>query len=255
MNLNYKNFGTGKPLIILHGLMGALDNWQSIAKVLAENFSVYVIDQRNHGKSPHSKELDYDVLANDLKDFIEQQQIESCYIIGHSMGGKAAMHFALIHPEKVKKLIVADIAPVAYNDRHSHIIQAIQSIDLTAVINRDQVQEKLLERIPDLSTVLFLMKGLYRDDTNNFQWRFNIEAIDANYSEISDFPEHKNQFPNETLFLKGSNSNYINSTNYTSIVALFPKNEVTEINNAGHWIHADNAKDFLVAVKDFLLEK
>ncbi len=252
MKLNYKKFGNGKPLIILHGLMGALDNWQSIAKVLAENFAVYVIDQRNHGKSAHSNDFDYHLMANDLNDFLKEQAIETCIILGHSMGGKVTMNFALQYPEKVEKLIVADIAPAQYEDQHSKIIQAIKSVDLNIVQTRDEVQAQLSNKIHDISTVQFLMKGLYRDDSNKFQWRFNIQAIESNYDKISDFPEHQNQFHKPALFIKGSKSNYINSINYSSIAALFPNNEITEICNSGHWVHADNPNEFIKAVKDFI---
>lgn len=252
MKLNYKNFGNGKPLIILHGLMGALDNWQSIAKVLSENFSVFILDQRNHGKSPHSNDFNYDLMASDLNDFLKEQTIENCILLGHSMGGKVAMHFALLYPEKVEKLIVADIAPVLYENQHSKIIDAIKSIDLDVAQTRDQVQEQLSNKILDLSTVHFLMKGLYRDDLNKFQWRFNIESIEANYDTIADFPQHENQFLKPTLFIKGDKSNYINSVNHSSIAALFPNNEIAEISGAGHWVHADNPAEFLSALKYFL---
>ena len=252
MQLNFKQSGQGEALIILHGLMGSLDNWQSVVKVLSEFYTVYTLDQRNHGKSPHSDDFSYDLLAADLLDFMDQQHIAKASIIGHSMGGKAAMHFALLHPERVNKLIVSDISPSVYEDRHNLVFKALKAVDLATATTREDVQHVIEQFIDEQSTVLFLMKGLYRDTNNQFQWRFNVPALDAHYIDISDFPEHSNNFSGKTLFVKGENSDYINASNYPDIIRYFPQHDIAEIANAGHWVHADNPQQFCSTVLDFL---
>jgi len=250
--LNFKKLGEGFPIIVLHGLLGSLDNWQSIAKQLSANYTVYLIDQRNHGKSPHSEAFDYNILSSDLLDFFEQHQLTKAHILGHSMGGKTAMHFCLNHPEKVAKLIVADIAPSGYSDQHNSIFNALLSIDLSTITSREEVQEKLMPLIKEKGTLLFLMKGLTRTDENQFAWRFNVDSLYKNYLLIADFPTHENGVQTPTLFLKGADSNYINSTNYSDILRLFPNHELEEIPDAGHWLHAENPTAFLSAVVRFL---
>lgn len=252
MLLNFKKLGEGFPIIVLHGLLGSLDNWQSIAKQLSENYSVYLIDQRNHGKSPHSEEFNYAILANDLLNFFEQNKIDKAHILGHSMGGKTAMHFCLHHPEKAEKLIVADIAPSNYSDQHNAIFKALLSIDFSTISSREKVQEKLAHLIDDKSTLLFLMKGLTRAENNQFTWRFNVQSLYQNYALIADFPSHENNTQTPTLFIKGANSNYINSSNYSDILRLFPNHELEEISDAGHWLHAENPDAFLTALVRFL---
>ena len=182
MQLNFKTFGQGFPLIILHGLFGSLDNWQTIAKKLADKLQVYIIDQRNHGKSPHSNEFNYELLSNDLLEFFEQQKIHKAHIIGHSMGGKTAMQFALEHSEKVEKLIVVDVAPVAYEDRHSNVFAALFAADVKSATTREEVENILRQKLDnDEATVQFLLKGLSRDELGkHFEWKFNVESLHKN---------------------------------------------------------------------------
>lgn len=255
MQLNYKQFGSGFPVIILHGLLGSLDNWQTIAKKLAESpFTVYIVDQRNHGKSPHSDEFNYQLLANDLQGFMNEHQIEKAHIIGHSLGGKTAMKFALEHPERVEKLVVVDVAPVEYEDRHSHVFAALFAADVHHAETREQVQKVLEDKLPgDITTVQFLMKGLNRDEQGkHFEWKFNLDALHKAYGTISDADMPDAAFSGKTLFVKGSMSDYINSANYTEIARLFPNNEITEIDGAGHWVQAEKPAEFLQEVSRFL---
>lgn len=255
MILNYKSFGSGFPLIILHGLMGSLDNWQSIAKHFSEHYQVYAIDQRNHGRSPHSAEMSYDLMVADLLEFMQQHGIERTHLLGHSMGGKVVMEFALRYPEKVDKLIVVDVAPVEYEDRHSQVFKALFAVDLTTLESRQQAEATLRQYLGnDESTVQFLMKGLYRDDSNKFQWRFNVQALYEAYYAISDGVRSDKPFEGQTLFVKGQKSNYIDASNYSEIMDLFPHNELAEIPGAGHWVHADNPQAFIEAVDKFLSE-
>ena len=254
MQLNFKKFGNGFPLVILHGLMGSLDNWQTLAKQLGEDFEVYCIDQRNHGRSPHSDEFDYTLLVQDLVDFLHEQKIEKCHLLGHSMGGKTAMHLALEHSELVQKIIIVDIAPTAYEDRHRKVFKALNNVDLATLTDRATAENKLKEYIADNATIQFLLKNLYRDDANHFQWRFNLKALENAYDKISDGIHTHATFTNETLFIKGGNSDYINAGNYSEIMDLFPNNELAEIQQAGHWVHAEQPAQFIAIVKNFLLK-
>lgn len=251
MQLNYKQFGTGEPLIILHGLLGSLDNWQTIAKKLAEHYSVYIIDQRNHGKSPHSETFNYEILADDLLNFYTEHDLKSATLLGHSMGGKTVMLFALLHPEKVTKLIVADAAPVDYEDRHSIIFEALLSADLESAKTRNDVQQHIEKYLKNPANIQFLMKGLDRDSQHHFVWRFNVKTLHKAYNAIMGFPETNRIFKKPSLFLKGEKSDYITAENYRQIAHYFPNNEITEIANAGHWLHADNPADFIEAVIAF----
>ena len=178
MNLNFKEFGIGFPVVILHGLLGSLDNWQTIARKMSDlsstremPFRIYILDQRNHGKSPHTDEMNYDLLSNDLFEFFEQNNIDKAHVVGHSMGGKAAMQFALMYPRLVEKLVVVDIAPSQAEDHHSYVFEALDAADVAHATSREQVQAVLDEKIgEDKTTIQFLMKGLQRDESEkNFE--------------------------------------------------------------------------------------
>ncbi len=254
MQLNFKTFGQGFPVIILHGLLGSLDNWQTIAKKLSEKFQVFIIDQRNHGKSPHSDEFNYSILSNDLLDFFLQHQIEKAHLIGHSMGGKAVMNFALEHSQRVGKLIVVDIAPSFYDDRHSEVFEALFSADVKSATLRAGVEKMLRDKLNnDETTVQFLLKGLNRDKTGtHFEWKFNLESLYKHYTEISGAITSIKPFSGEALFIKGEKSLYINAENYLSIQQLFPDNKLVEIKGAGHWVHAEKPQQFTEEVIRFL---
>lgn len=255
MQLNYKVFGEGFPVIILHGLLGSLDNWQTIAKKIAEKLQVYIIDQRNHGRSPHSDEFSYELLSNDLLDFFEQHHIEKAHLIGHSMGGKVAMQFALEHSDKVGKLIVVDVAPAGYEDRHSDVFSTLFAADVKQAVTREDVQAVLRQKLDDETIVQFLMKGLHRAEhgQTGFQWKFNIGALWKNYSRISEAVTSASPFTGETLFIKGEKSNYIMPSNYHSITELFPNHQLTEVKGAGHWVHAEKPVEFTQEVMKFLI--
>lgn len=255
MQLNFKKFGEGFPLIILHGLLGSLDNWQTIAKKLAEKFQVYIIDQRNHGKSPHSDEFNYTLLSDDLLEFFDQHQIEKAHLIGHSMGGKTVMKFALEHPERTGKLIVVDIAPAVYDENYTDVFDALFAADVTYAVSREEVEKVLRERLPDNeATVQFLLKGLQRSDLRQtgFEWKFNLEALQRNYNKISDAELLSKPFTGEALFIKGEKSNYINSSNYPSVTKFFPRHQLAEIKGAAHWVHAEKPVEFTAEVFRFL---
>lgn len=252
MNLNFKVFGSGEPLIILHGLLGSSDNWQTLAKEYAEHFTVFIIDQRNHGKSPHSQEFSYDILTQDVLDFCEQQHLYKTHVLGHSMGGKVAMQFALQHNDYVDKLIIADIAPVEYEPGHNEIFEALRKVDLTKAKSRKQVEETIGETIKNFSVRQFLMKGLTRGENNAFEWKFNLESLWVNYDSILSAFETKEVFNGETLFINGNKSSYVLPEYQPIIDSYFPNNKRVTIKNAGHWLHAEQPEEFYTKTMGFL---
>lgn len=254
MELNYKSFGSGEPLIILHGLLGSLDNWQTLAKKYAEHFTVFIIDQRNHGKTPHSNEFDYSILTQDLYHFMEDHHIYSSHLLGHSMGGKVVMQFALEYPDMVDKLIVADIAPVNYIGGHEVIFQSLLNVDLDTISSREEVDAQLKRTIPETGVRQFLMKGLTRGKEKNFVWKYNVQALWANYHAILSSFESSDKFDGETLFVRGGLSKYVDENGIREIENYFTNYSLETIANVGHWLHAENPKEFLAKTSSFLLD-
>lgn len=253
MQLNYKVYGSGEPLLILHGLFGMLDNWQTIARQLETRYTVYLIDQRNHGRSPHDALHSYPAMAGDLHAFLMQTGIESANILGHSMGGKTAMQFALTFPRQVKKLIVVDIGVKRYSGTHEHIMDALRSIDLSAVHYRADAEKVLLDKIPEFSVRQFLLKSLQRNTDGSYSWKFNLDALYDNYDEhILAAVESKHVFSGETLFISGEKSPYISPDDWPEIQMLFPGARRIVIPGAGHWVHAEQPKLLLDAIVPFL---
>lgn len=239
MQLNYKSFGQGDPIVILHGLFGTLDNWQTIAKQLAEQYTVYIVDQRNHGRSPHREEMNYPVMAEDLKTFMESHWMYKAHIVGHSMGGKTAMQFALEYPDMVDSLVVIDIAPKIYLDGHTPIFEALLSLDLNTLESRNQADDLLRQRIKDYSVRQFLLKNLIRSKTDGFKWKMNLPVIHNQYPDILQAVSGDHPFEGPTLFVKGSQSDYILPEDEPEIFALFPNAKIETVRNASHWVHAE----------------
>ncbi|WP_242929494.1 alpha/beta fold hydrolase [Pontibacter vulgaris] len=253
MKLHYREMGHGQPLLILHGLFGTSDNWQTLAKRLAENYNVFLVDLRNHGRSPHSDQHDYDVMAADVLALVDELQIPTPAIMGHSMGGKVAMNYALKYPTRLTKLIVVDIAPKAYPPHHDEIIDALQSVDLSTVTSRGEVDAQLAKTIKEDEVRLFLMKNLYRKEDNTFGWRMNLDAIEKNYGKIAAAITSDVPFKKHTLFIKGGRSRYILPEDiYSSIEHLFTLVEVETVPNAGHWVHAEAPDQVYELVSNFL---
>lgn len=254
MNLNFKTFGSGEPLIILHGLLGSLDNWQTLAKKYAEHFTVFIIDQRNHGKSPHSDEFSYDLMVEDLADFCEHHHIYTTNLLGHSMGGKTVMQFAIENNDLVDKLIVADISPINYPPGHDIIFEALLSVNLKEIQSRNEVDEILNKTIKEFGVRQFLMKGLTRAEDNSFEWKFNLKSLWENYNNILNTFESDEQFTGKTLFINGGNSKYVIPDYYSEIEKYFPNYESYTIKDAGHWLHAEKPSEFFEATNRFLLK-
>jgi len=253
MKLFFRELGQGSPLIILHGLFGSSDNWFSLSKIFAEKYKVYVIDQRNHGQSPHDPVHDYNALTDDLNEFIEDHKIEKPIIIGHSMGGKTAMNFAIRFPEKLSKLIVVDIVPKAYPVHHDSILKGLNAINLDQLESRGQADEILSPFIPEPAVRQFLLKNLARNSSQNFEWRINIPVLEAHIDDMGTALQYEGQFNGETLFIVGSKSNYFEPGDDDIIKSYFPKAEITTL-DTGHWVQAENPKDFMEAVFNFVNE-
>ncbi len=251
MELNFKQFGQGEPLIILHGLFGTLDNWQTIAKQLAEDYTVFIVDQRNHGKSPHHPDFNYRILAEDLLEFMEQNWMYKAHLLGHSMGGKTVMQFALEYPDMVDKLIVVDIGPKTYKGGHQAIFDALFSLDLEQLGNRNQADEALAKGIDSFAVRQFLLKNLKRRKEGGYEWKMNLEAIHNHYQEILDNVEG-DTVDVPTLFINGGKSDYIIPGDEEAFKAYFPESEIKTVPDAGHWVHAEKPKELLDLVQDFL---
>jgi len=251
MKLFYRQSGAGKPLIILHGLFGSSANWFSLAKVFAKKYSVYLVDQRNHGQSQQSDDFNYKLLAEDLYAFIQEHNLDKPNIIGHSMGGKTAMNFAVKYPDHLEKLIVVDIAPKAYPVHHDHILDGLQDIDIDALKSRSEADTILSKQVPQPEVRQFLLKNLYRTSEGKFQWRINLQAIDNHIEEIGEGMQYPGIFQGPTLFINGAHSNYFKPDDESLIHSLFPSAKIITL-DTGHWVQAENPEEFATTVISFL---
>ncbi|MEO5571579.1 MAG: alpha/beta fold hydrolase [Bacteroidia bacterium] len=253
MKLHFRKSGTGKPLMILHGLFGSSDNWQTLAKKFAEiNFEVYLVDQRNHGRSPHSELFSYQDMSEDIYEFMNDVKLDSAFVIGHSMGGKTAMELAMNHPDKISKLIVADISPKKYQVQNRDVAEALLQINLNELKTRGEVEKQLAQKISDTGTLQFLVKNLYWKETGMLDWRFNLKAISENIEKMSDAIEFTHPFEKPALFIRGEKSNYISKEDEPLIKKYFPYAEIKTAPQSGHWVHADNPEWFLKTSIKFL---
>jgi pimeloyl-ACP methyl ester carboxylesterase len=251
MKLHYKQFGEGQPLVIMHGLFGMLDNWQTLGKQWAENYHVILVDNRNHGHSPHAPDFNYEVMVDDLAELVDDLFLDDLYIIGHSMGGKIAMKFAQTYPELVQKLVVADIGPKHYPVHHQQIIAGLKSVDLTTVGSRGKVNAQLAPYIEDEGTRQFFLKNLYWREKGVLDWRFNLDTIAQNIENVGeDMLGNICNVP--TQFIRGAKSNYILDEDFDAIKATFTQAELATVSNAGHWLHAENPSEFYEKVSAFL---
>ena len=240
MQLYYKQYGSdGPPLIILHGLLGAHGNWHTLSRnAFSDHASVYAVDQRNHGRSPHADVIDYPHMAADLKAFIEAHNLSEVTVLGHSMGGKTAMEAALRYPDLIDKLIVVDMAPRAYTPNHQALINALRSIDPTDYDSRSDIDDVLAEDVPSWAIRQFLLKNLdYADDS--YRWMPNLSAIDAHYDALVGSLEADGRYAKPTLFVRGGASNYIANGDWPGIQERFPNATLVTIPDAGHWVHAE----------------
>jgi esterase len=252
MKLYHRIIGEGKPLVILHGLFGFSDNWLTHAKKLASYYQVILVDLRNHGHSPWSDEFSYALMAQDVKDLFDELQLNKVILLGHSMGGKVAMHFAQKHETFIEKLIVVDIGVKAYPMHHQHILQGMHAIDLNRVKVRSEAEIILEKHIDSNGVRQFLLKNLYWKEKGQLAWRMNLSVLEREMGEIlSALPNKIVLSP--TLFIRGELSNYILDEDITEIEELFPDSQIVSIANAGHWVHAEAPDEFIDALLSFCL--
>ncbi|GAB3934867.1 alpha/beta fold hydrolase [Larkinella terrae] len=254
MKLYFRQTGeTGTPIIILHGILGSSDNWLTISKAIAEhNHRVFLVDQRNHGRSPRSEEFNYDVMAADLMEFITDHQLEKPVVIGHSMGGKTVMQFAMDYPGHYSHLVIVDIAPKFYPVHHAELIRGLKAIDLAMLKNRNEADEILSRFEPILTVRQFLLKNLYRNEQGQFDWRLNLPVIEQELYGIGGELRNLRIVTEPTLFIRGSESPYIKDEDELEIKRIFPNSTLETIQDAGHWVQAEKPAEFVETLIRFL---
>lgn len=254
MKLHSIILGEGTPLLILHGFLGMSDNWKTLGNKIAKekSYQVHLVDQRNHGKSPHSDEHSYELMAKDVKAYCEEHALKDVILMGHSMGGKTAMLAAANYPELIKKLIVVDIAPKYYKPHHQQILKGLTALEEAELASRQEADELLSEFISEKPVRLFLLKNLKRKAEGTYCLKVNLETLKEHIEEIGKGLPQKKSFEGPTLFIKGGNSNYIQEEDKEEIKKQFPLTEFKEIEGAGHWVHAEKMKEFYKLVVEFI---
>lgn len=251
MKLFHRVSGQGAPLIVLHGLFGSSDNWFTHAKTLAQHYEVWLVDQRNHGQSFHHPQFDYRYLTEDLAAFVREHRIQRPFLLGHSMGGKTAMNFALKNPAQVRGLVVVDIMPKPYPVHHDHVLEGLQTVDLAALQSRTEADQQLAKFIPEADVRQFLLKNLARDAEGKFIWRINLAAIDANIEAIGAGVLYDGTYTGPTLFINGTRSNYYRPGDELLANRLFPAATWASL-DTGHWVQAERPREFADEVLRFL---
>ena len=252
MKLNFRTLGSGSPLIIMHGVFGSSDNWQTLGKAFSVKYKVYLVDLRNHGNSPHSDDFNYELMIQDIIELMDDESLSSADIIGHSMGGKVAMHLATKYPARVDKLIVVDIAPKFYPPHHQQIFKGFHSVDLISLENRKEADEQMAQVISNVGVRQFILKNLTRNSDGGFEWKLNLSAIESAIEKVGEGLEAEVTFSGDSLFIAGGNSDYILENDFELIRRFFPKAEVETIVGAGHWVHAEKPKELSELVLEFL---
>lgn len=253
MILHSQIIGTGTPFVILHGFLGMSDNWKSLGKrFAAQGYQMHLIDQRNHGRSFHDPVFSYQAMAADLLLYCEHHNLDQVVLLGHSMGGKTAMEFAVTNPERVSKLIIADIAPRHYDEHHQDVLKGLGLLDLSIINSRAKADQVLANYIKEPGLRLFLLKNLYWIEKKQLALRVNLPVVTKEISQVGKALAITAVFDKETLFVRGDNSSYITSLDETSIQKQFPKSQIKTVSNAGHWLHVENPEQFHQIVVDFL---
>jgi esterase len=250
MKLFFRSSGQGTPLIILHGLFGSSDNWHTLAKTFALTHSVFALDQRNHGQSPHSDDFNYRLLTEDLFEFVQEHKLQDVNIIGHSMGGKTAMNFAIRYPDLTRKLIVVDIVPKTYVMRHDNILEGMKALPLETLKSRDEAESILVPFVPDTGERQFIMKNLQRLPSGGFEWKVNLKALDEHMPDLGVAMEYPGTFNKPTLFVKGARSSYFKEGDENIIRTYFP-NALFRTLDTGHWVQAEKPAEFAEVALSF----
>ncbi|MEL6810081.1 MAG: alpha/beta fold hydrolase [Bacteroidota bacterium] len=256
MVLHSQIIGEGTPFVILHGFLGMSDNWKTLGRKFAElGYQLHLVDQRNHGRSFHHEDFSYGVMAEDLVKYCDVHGLDEVVLLGHSMGGKTAMEFAVKYPDRVSKLIVADIAPKEYPPHHQDIMKALNTLDFSQTKTRGQADEQLSLYIKELGTRQFLLKNLYWKEKGVLGLRMNLPVLTEKYSEVGRALEAGKTYDGPVLFVRGSRSGYIDDLDELSIKKHFKAAKIATVRNAGHWLHADNPSHFHEIITNFLLNK
>lgn len=253
MTLHYRKYGEGEPLIILHGLFGSSDNWHTLARRWAEHFKVYVLDQRNHGSSPHESVMNYQEMAMDLYQFITQERLGPVHIIGHSMGGKVGMLFASTHPDLVRGLAVLDIGIERVSGKHEAILHVLNSVDPTEFTDRSEIAVKLEAFIQTPPIRHFLLKNILRRLDGTLSWKFNHHALLEHYEDLTMALDLDQPYIGEIMFIRGGRSDYMDDGLTPEILEIFPLARLETIDGAGHWLHADKPDALYALIMDFMV--
>jgi len=254
MKLFFRQVGdTGPALIILHGVFGSSDNWLTISRIIADRgFRVFLVDQRNHGRSPRSDVFDYESMGHDLLEFIQDHGLEKPILVGHSMGGKVVMQFAMDHPGHFSRLVVVDIAPRFYPVHHGDILRGLNAIPLATLKSRHEADDILKPFEPATAVRQFLLKNLYRNEQGHFDWRINLPVIEREIHGVGEELRHPRLVTEPTLFIRGADSGYILDDDLPGIRRLFPNAALETIPQAGHWVQAEQPERFVDALFRFI---
>lgn len=257
MKLFFRQAGeTGPALVILHGIFGSSDNWLTIGKTIAANgYRVFALDQRNHGQSPRGNEQDYQSMAADLREFLIDHQLENSFLIGHSMGGKVVMQYAMLYPGTFQKLVVVDIAPKFYPIHHADLIRGLKAINLSGIKSRTEADAVLQRYEPSLSVRQFLLKNLYRNEQGMFDWRLNLPVIERELHGVGEELTNPRVVTEPTLFMRGSESPYILDEDIPTIKRIFSNVQIETIQGAGHWVQAEKPAEFVEMLMNFITKK
>ena len=255
MNLWHRRYGgeaeTVNPLLFLHGLLGSSENWHSVASEFSSSHTIIVPDLRNHGRSPHASEHNYELMANDLSRLLDSIGIERCTVVGHSMGGKVAMRFALDHPERVAGMVIEDMVPGTTFPRYLTFIEALRHIDLRVVKSRRDAETELAKEITDSTIRQFLLKNLERVD-GGYRWRPNLKVLAESYDSLWRGLDRSGAYMGPALFIRGGESDTVLDTRFVSIAEYFPQARIETIRGAGHWVHATHQREFTIVLESFL---
>lgn len=249
--LFFRVLGEGPPLVIMHGIFGSSDNWLTQAKLFSSSYKVFTLDLRNHGQSPHLDVFDYPAMVEDLREFLEEHQIKNPTVIGHSMGGKVAMNFAVAYPELLEKLIVVDISPRFYNLEHYVIMDGLKAVPIQTLFSRNEADDALKPFVPEADVRQFLLKNLQRKAEGGFSWKINLPVIDKNLKNIGVDLHYPGQFEKPTLFIRGSRSKYVPDSDMARIQEVFPMAELVSM-DTGHWVQAEKPQEFVENVVRWL---
>lgn len=253
MRLNCKVVGQGEPIVLVHGLFGSLENLGMIARGLSANYEVHSVDVRNHGRSPHSDVHTYDAIVDDLIAYLDSAGLANAHFLGHSMGGKAVMHLALNFPQRVNKMIIADIAPVQYQPHHNEIFEGLLSLPLDTLSSRAEADRLLAGYVNEVPVRQFLLKNLVKNGSSGFCWRMNLKSLCKNYHHIMAGQSSSGSYGGEVLFVVGGRSDYVQHKHREHVLNLFPKTSMKIIPETGHWLHAEKPELFVKICERFLI--